>query len=814
MISRRLSEKIGGEVVGRTFSFVSAPGKPMTIGGVFEDYPENSRCSRYDILMSMSSLGTYAWDGTENLMGNDRYHSFVRMRPDADMNKVRSEIKQLLKRILPWDDLKQIGCVDAGIELESVAGQRTKDTTVRTTSIILLVVAFVMLFTAVMNYILVVISLLVNRARQVALRKVLGAPHREFYTMTLKEAGIHLIMALAMMTLLLLAGKDWISELMGVGITTLFSRQTFMVLTVVCLVVLICCGILPGAIYSRIPLTYAYRLYSENKRLWKLSLLAFQFVLTTMLLCVLSTVYRQYDYMLSKDMGYQYDRVAYVNVSALHGDSIYSLAREIERLPCVEKTAASYSLFCEWQSGDNVLLPGNPRELFNCANLFFAEQGLVETMGLELVRGRGFKRLEHPGWTQEMLVDERFAQRMKEVAGIDDVIGQQFVNSSVGDEYPMTVVGVVKNFVMGSLVSRDERPMMVTNGNVFTHYIMMKLQAVTAENMQAVQQLCDRLYPDADLSVKPYAAELADCYNDTRHTRDMILIGCLASLLITLIGLIGYVRDEVQRRSRELAIRKVMGASAHELQRLFLRSIAVIALPSIIIGTALGWYLSTLLMQQFPDKMPLSLASFAVCALLVLCIIVAVVYLQTRRMIKLENIQKVFRTEEVETVALGGVSLEVKKGEFVAIMGPSGCGKSTLLNILGLLDNPTSGTYLLDGENVGQLKESQRTKVRKGQIGFVFQSFNLIDELNVEENVELPLTYLGVPKKERKTRVEEVLRRMAISHRAHHFPQQLSGGQQQRVAIARAVVMNPKLILADEPTGNLDSHHRRDGHPL
>jgi len=179
-------------------------------------------------------------------------------------------------------------------------------------------------------------------------------------------------------------------------------------------------------------------------------------------------------------------------------------------------------------------------------------------------------------------------------------------------------------------------------------------------------------------------------------------------------------------------------------------------------------------------------------------------------MIKLENIEKIFRTEEVETVALNGVSLEVKKGEFVAIMGPSGCGKSTLLNILGLLDNPTSGTYLLDGENVGMLRESQRTKVRKGQIGFVFQSFNLIDELNVTENVELPLTYLGVPRRERQQRVKEMLQRMGISHRAGHFPQQLSGGQQQRVAIARAVVSNPKLILADEPTGNLDSKNGKE----
>lgn len=174
-------------------------------------------------------------------------------------------------------------------------------------------------------------------------------------------------------------------------------------------------------------------------------------------------------------------------------------------------------------------------------------------------------------------------------------------------------------------------------------------------------------------------------------------------------------------------------------------------------------------------------------------------------MIEINNLSKVFRTSEVETVALNQVNLQVNEGEFVAIMGPSGCGKSTLLNILGLLDNPTEGSYKLFGQEVADLHEKNRTRVRKGKIGFVFQSFNLIDELNVFENVELPLTYLGYKAAERKQRVQEILKRMNISHRAKHFPQQLSGGQQQRVAIARAVVTNPKLILADEPTGNLDS---------
>lgn len=175
--------------------------------------------------------------------------------------------------------------------------------------------------------------------------------------------------------------------------------------------------------------------------------------------------------------------------------------------------------------------------------------------------------------------------------------------------------------------------------------------------------------------------------------------------------------------------------------------------------------------------------------------------------IEIKDLEKVFRTDTVETVALNKVSFTIGDGEFVAIMGPSGCGKSTLLNILGLLDNPTAGSYMLDGKEVGNLRESERTEWRKGRIGFVFQSFNLIEDMTVRDNIMLPLNNLKLDKAEKRRRVDEALRRMGISHRAGHYPSQLSGGQQQRVAIARAIVGKPGLILADEPTGNLDSRN-------
>ena len=642
LVSQRLAERMGGDVIGKTFCFLSSPTKRLTICGVFQEYAENNSFWSTDVIISMSSIGMFIWDGSQNLIGNDRYFSVVRLRQDADVKKVREQSDAMFLKILPWDELKESGLDEFHINFNPISESRMKDNTVRTTCLILLLVAIVMLFTAVMNYILVVISSLVGRARLMAVRKVLGAPTWEFYWTTLREASFHLLLALCIMTLLLWAGQDWIRDLMGISVRTLFSTQTYLVLVLVCLAVILCCGLLPGFIYSRIPVTYAYRLFSESKRVWKLSLLAFQFVLSTMLLCILTTIYRQYDFMLNKDLGYEYDNLAYISIN-VPSDSTFTLAREIEKLSCVESTATTYSLPIFKTAGNNIMLPNDPRQLFNYACLYYAESNILHTLGIQLIQGKGFTPLEHYGTLPEAIVNESFANKLKEFTGWDDVVGRDIVSTEF-DDTPFTIVGVVKDFTIGNLVHCYTRPAMLFNGNRMAYNIAIRFHQISADNIQAVQQLCDRLYPDADMTVRPYSAELKTRYDDTQHTRDLILIGCLASLLITLVGLIGYIRDEVQRRSRELAIRKVMGATVFELQTLFLRNLLLIALPTIVCGIILGIYCSLLMLEQFAEQIVLHGWEFALIALSIAAVITAVAFFQTRR-IAMHNPMENFRAE-------------------------------------------------------------------------------------------------------------------------------------------------------------------------
>lgn len=634
MVSRRLYERMGGDVLGKTLAFLSAAGKPLTIAGVYETFSENTTMDRTDILISMPSIGNYTYDGSHNLMGNDRYRSFVRLRADADMSRVEAELAKMIQENVPMDELRKLGYQDAGIRMEPVADAHLKDTRVRATCTILLIVALVMLTAAVMNYILVIISSLVARARQVAVRKCMGAPDREFYVRTLGEAALHLMVALLLMSAVMWGGRDVVRDLLGASVGTLFSMQTICVLASVCVVVLLCCGLLPAFIYVRLPLVYAYRLYSESRRVWKFALLSSQLLLCAMLLSVLVVITRQYDYLLCKDMGYDFSEVAYARVN-IPGETLsdkgFLLARELEKLSSVESATCAYSLFCEHQSGDNVMVPDSMRELFNYADLFFAEHNLLHTMGLELVEGKGFTPMDHSGWMSEAVVNETFARKAMQMMGWNSVVDRYVINTSIGEQYPLRIVGVVKDFVIGSLLNPDDRPVMVMNGSVWPNRILIRFHHLTPEHLAQAEELCRSMCPDADVVVRPYAAELADGYVETRRTRNLITIGSVATLVIMLVGLIGYVRDEVQRRSRELAIRKVMGASILQLQALFVRSIALIALPSIILGTGLGYWLSTLLMQQFPSRINLSCWMFVLSAALVFLITQVVIMWQTYR---------------------------------------------------------------------------------------------------------------------------------------------------------------------------------------
>ena len=640
LVSRSLADKVGGDVIGKSFYVYPHDSTPLTIGGIYEDYADNTSFANIDVLVSLSSIGYFSYDGSSDLLGNDRYNSFVRLHPDADMEKVKRECEKMMEKELASEinGLKESGYSNFHYNFNNLAEERINNAMESGFCIIIAIVAIVILFTAIMNYILVVIGTLAGKAKQVAVQKSMGAPDSEFYKETFKDAAIHLGVALALMAFIIFVGQDLIKSLLGISLGTLFSSQTVFVILGVCVIVLLSCALLPGYIYSHISVTYAFRHFSESKRIWKLSLLAFQFALSALMFVVLTTIYRQYDYMLNKDLGYDYKNVVFTYY-AVSAEKAEVLMNEANKLPFVESSYLSYTLFCDFQSGDNISIAGEHKSLFNVADMYFATPGIIETMGLTLVNGRGF--LEHPDSAiNEAIVDENFARRVKAQRGIDNVIGLQVTNSSFPD-LPFTIVGVVKDFTISNIAYREERPIFLMNSSKWTKFAVFKLQSLSTENILALQSICDRLYPEDEMCIMPYSERMFGYYIESQHMRDLITIGCVATFLITLIGLIGYISDEVQRRSRELAIRKVLGATVLELQMLWVRSIAVIALPSIIFGAMVGYYCNGLIMEQFPDKVDMPLWTYVVPLLFAIVVTIIVIGCKTYKVATMNPVESI-----------------------------------------------------------------------------------------------------------------------------------------------------------------------------
>lgn len=632
MISQSFAKKIGGDVMGHTIVYEEKRDYPLTIAGIFEDFPDNSSFSELDILMSMPSIGQYSYDGSENMLGNERYQTYIRIAKGTDIERLQKTINNELQKELPMDDLSKAGYIELGLHPVNIIEGRNSNTNYTTTKLIMLIVAIVLLATAVLNYILVVISSLVSRVKDVAVRKCYGAPNISFYKSAIFEAFIHVAASLIVAAMLFSLGSDVIRELLGASVESLFSINSLIIAIIVCIIIITTCGIVPGYIYTHIPLEYAFRRFSENRRWWKLSLLAFQFFLSTMLLSVVFVIYGQYKHLINRDLGYNHDNVAYIMKSGeLTADQFHTLSEEIGKMSFVESCATMYMPFCNSGSGDNITLPGQEKVLFNCSNLFCVEPGMFDVLKMTVVEGELYKSAEGQ-WHNKAMVDEDFAARLKSLTGWNTVIGQKICNSSFGQNI-FEIVGVFKNIKIGSLLTPETRPSMMINGYGWSNTIHIRLNEITADNMNAIRQKANELFPGQNLTVDDLSMSMGLFYESIEHTRDLIIIGCIATLLITLIGLIGYINDEVQRRSRELAIRKVNGASVWQLQYLFLRSIVRIALPSLIAGAGTGYYLSIEMMTQFPDKIDITAFIYIGAMAIIATIITIVIMARTHKVV-------------------------------------------------------------------------------------------------------------------------------------------------------------------------------------
>jgi putative ABC transport system permease protein len=486
-----------------------------------------------------------------------------------------------------------------------------------------------------MNYLLVVVSSLVNRSREMAVHKCYGASEGNIYGRMLAETFADLAVSLLIGAGLIYALRGLILSLLGTGVGDLFTTESCLMLGGVCLVIFLVAGLVPGYLYAHVPVASAFRRFSQNRRFWKLSLLFVQFIAAGFFVTLLAIVGRQYSYMINDNPGYVYDNLAYCELSGIDGNYRRTALEEISRLPEVAAVSSADEILALGRlSGNNIKLPGDDRELFNIADLYSVGDGYLEMMQIPVIAGRPFTEgTESP---REVMVSRSFVDKMKEFADWPGgAVGQSiFVTEhSRGDNPLFTICGVYEDVSIGPLDRREQRPsvMFYTPRTGAALHLLVRFHRQTPEAMAKVSALLSEHFPAKTINLYSWPAEMVNSYADSRKFRDSVMAGSLATLFISLIGLLGYTNDEMNRRRKETAIRRINGATTAEILRLFLADVFRMALPALILGCGIAWYVSEGWLEKFAGKSPLSFALFAACGVAVLCIILSAVTLNCHR---------------------------------------------------------------------------------------------------------------------------------------------------------------------------------------
>ena len=620
-ISAKLLKVLGNDIIGKQLTWKVFPNFHLTVVGVFEDFPENTHLPKIDIAVALPTIGQIMGDGRNNWLGNDRYSGYIRLRPGTDPQTLEPNIKHMLYTNAPMEELERSGS-QFYLNLKPVSKIFLSSEYNRIMNIVFLIFAFIMLAVAVLNYILLVVSSVVKRAKSIATYRCYGAESKDIYRMILAESALHCFIALILAVLIVFGLQDFLQEQMGHSLRALFSPTALVLCLMVVIAVAVICGVMPGYIYTRIPVTYAYRRYTENKRQWKLGLLFVQFMLTTFFVCLLTVIGLQYQALTNYRTGFEYKNILYTSLSGTQNVERERCIQELKRLPNVSGATWGYQEMFMKCSGNNVYDPQNDKEYMNIADMYDVGPDYHKVFSIPILEGTGFTTELGDSVSQEVMVSRSFIDKMEKLAGwTGSPIGKQiFITEHQGRPY--TICGVYEEIHLGSQVAEDfdDRPTVMFYNTHPNHLLYIRLKEMGPEQIKEVQDIVSRTMPSQEKHVYSLDLEMANQYNMLLHVRNSILFVGLCILVIALIGLIAYIRDEVNRRRSEIAIRIIHGAQVKDVQLIFLKDILKIAIPAVLIGTAFALFASNRLLELFAFKINLTGYIFGGCILVVLII--------------------------------------------------------------------------------------------------------------------------------------------------------------------------------------------------
>ena len=621
-ISAKLLKVLGNDIIGKQLTWKIFPDFHLTVVGVFEDFPENTHLPKIDIAVALPTIGQIMGDGRNNWLGNDRYSGYIRLRPGTDPQTLEPNIKHMLYTNAPMEELDRSGS-QFYLNLKPVSKIFLSSEYNRIMNIVFLIFAFIMLAVAVLNYILLVVSSVVKRAKSIATYRCYGAESKDIYRMILAESALHCFIALILAVLIVFGLQDFLQEQMGHSLRALFSPTALVLCLMVVIAVAVICGVMPGYIYTRIPVTYAYRRYTENKRQWKLGLLFVQFMLTTFFVCLLTVIGLQYQALTNYRTGFEYKNILYTSLSGTQNVERERCIQELKRLPNVNGVTWGYQEMFMKCSGNNVYDPQNDKEYMNIADMYDVGPDYHKVFSIPILEGTGFTTELGDSVSQEVMVSRSFIDKMEKLAGwTGSPIGKQiFITEHQGRPY--TICGVYEEIHLGSQVAEDfdDRPTVMFYNTHPNHLLYIRLKEMGPEQIKEIQDIVSRTMPSQEKQVYSLDLEMANQYNMLLHVRNSILFVGLCILVIALIGLIAYIRDEVNRRRSEIAIRIIHGAQVKDVQLIFLKDILKIAIPAVLIGTAFALFASNRLLELFAFKINLTGYIFGGCILVVLIIL-------------------------------------------------------------------------------------------------------------------------------------------------------------------------------------------------